>query len=468
MLAIVLLVQTIRTYIYVSMAMTIQEARRDAPRRVGSLERAARAAGEPLTPEKLEAILQDSMDAWGEQVAWVRILDSDDRLLAAAGAAPTGPTSGRRDAFGQVEESPAGDVLAVRLPFLLRPTFRPRGFRPLEPPGAGGPRGPGPPGGRSRSIEIAVVLDSYSANFAPLRRNLVIGVSAALALMAAVILIGLRFPHYLRGRQIEGQLELARRVQADLLPSSEPVSPAIDFATECISAWEVGGDFCDVFSASEGRTAIVLGDVSGKGVSAALLMALIHGAVHAMRWTDSPEDHEAASRDLNALLCSKTARERFASLFWACFDPKDSVIRYINAGHLPPVLIRRRTDAAFGTFLIERLETGGPVMGLLPESDYRQGQHAVEEGDLLVAFSDGVVEAANSQGVEFGEARLLEAIRESWNNSPHEIRSVILDRLRAFLKNAPIEDDQTLIVVRFKHSAAYPFASELRRIQAVG
>src|SRR5262249_32378920 len=160
------------------------------------------------------------------------------------------------------------------------------------------------------------ILDSVSTSFASLRIYLIVGVSGALALMAALILIRLRFPHYLRGQQIEGQLELARHVQADLLPSGKQVSPNLDFATECISAWEVGGDFCDVFNIPGGRTAIVLGDVSGKGISAALLMALIHGAIHSSSWTQSRHDHEEASRSLNTLLCKKTARERFASLFW--------------------------------------------------------------------------------------------------------------------------------------------------------
>jgi sigma-B regulation protein RsbU (phosphoserine phosphatase) len=267
--------------------------------------------------------------------------------------------------------------------------------------------------------------------------------------MAALVLLAVRFPHYLRAQQIERELNLARRVQADLLPSPDTLSPYVDFSTECISAWQVGGDFCDVFHVAEDRTALVLGDVSGKGISAALLMALIHGAIHSVSWTRSTQDHVNASRQLNTLLCQKTAIERFTSLFWGCFDPQRSTIQYINAGHLPPYLVRKTGN----DFEAHRLETGGPVMGLLPNANYQQGEEFAAPGDLLVAFSDGVVEAAGEAGEEFGDKRLLQAIQDHWDASATDIRNAIHQRLKEFTGDVPVVDDQTLIVVRFKHSA---------------
>ncbi len=304
--------------------------------------------------------------------------------------------------------------------------------------------------GPSWSVEIALLPEAVSGSFASLRRNLFVGVSASLALMAALILIGLRFPYYIRGRQIERELDLARRVQADLLPSPDTISPYVDFSTECISAWQVGGDFCDVFQVSEQRTALVLGDVSGKGMSAALLMALVHGAIHSVSWTRSTEDHLNATRQLNSLLCKKTASELFTSLFWGCFDPERSTIQYINAGHLPPFLLRRVNNE----LQVQRLETGGPLVGLLPSVAYEQGEQYVSPGDVLVAFSDGVVDARNSAGEEFGEGRLITAIPELRESSAAEIREAILGRLKYFTGNAAVEDDQTLIVVRFKHAGS--------------
>lgn len=305
-----------------------------------------------------------------------------------------------------------------------------------------------PPVGLNWNVEMALLPESVSGSFASLRRNLFVGVSASFTLMAALILLAVRFPHYLRGQQIQRELDLARRVQADLLPSAETISPFVDFSAECISAWQVGGDFCDVFHIAEDRTALVLGDVSGKGISAALLMALIHGAIHSVSWTRSTQDHVNASRQLNTLLCQKTASERFTSLFWGYFDPQRSTIQYINAGHLPPLLLRKTGEA----FEIHKLETGGPVMGLLPAANFQQGEEFVAPGDLLVAFSDGVVEATGPQGEEFGDQRLLSIIRERWDASASEIRNAIHSHLRDFIGNGPVVDDQTLIVVRFKHS----------------
>jgi len=298
-------------------------------------------------------------------------------------------------------------------------------------------------------VEIAIIPESVSGSFASLRRNLIVGVSASFALMAALVLLAVRFPYYLRSQQIERELNLARRVQADLLPSAESISPYVDFSAECISAWQVGGDFCDVFHVPEDRSALVLGDVSGKGISAALLMALIHGAIHSLSWTRSTQDHVTASRQLNTLLCQKTASERFTSLFWGYFDPQRSTIQYINAGHLPPLLLRKTQNE----LEIHKLETGGPVMGLLPGANFQQGEEFVAPGDLLVAFSDGVVEATDPAGEEFGDKRLLAVIQDLWDASASDIRNAIHVRLKAFTGDEPVGDDQTLIVVRFKHSS---------------
>jgi sigma-B regulation protein RsbU (phosphoserine phosphatase) len=250
---------------------------------------------------------------------------------------------------------------------------------------------------------------------------------------------------------VQGQVELARRVQADLLPERESDLPNFDFAAECIPAGEVGGDFCDMFRISDNRTAFILGDVSGKGISAALLMALIHGAIQSMSWTRSAEDHENATRSLNALLCRKTATERFSTLFWGYFDPKTSMLRYINAGHLPPLLIR---TGEFGNLEVKRLETGGPVLGLIADTPFSQGQLLIRKGDVLVAFSDGIVEAPNFNSEEFGEQRLIDAIRDGWNESAGGIRNSVLNRVRSYMDDGQAVDDQTLMVVRFKDPAA--------------
>jgi len=156
------------------------------------------------------------------------------------------------------------------------------------------------------------------------------------------------------------------------------------------------------------------------------------------------------------LLCQKTASERFTSLFWGYFDPQRSTIQYINAGHLPPLLLRK-TD---GKLEVHRLDIGGPVMGLLPDASFQQGEQYVAPGDLLVAFSDGVAEATNVAGEEFGDKRLIATVNELWNSSASDIRNSIHNRLKEFTGDVPVGDDQTLIVVRFKHSAIRMSAPE--------
>jgi len=488
-LSIVLLAQTISTYKYVAGELMLQEAERDTQRKVNTLVGAVRTA-QTQDMDVIGEILQEFLEDWNQQVVWIRIIDGMGQPLASAGSAPTEPVPVEKlprpfsgeTRLPQKEDSPQGAVLvSIRSfrtvglgtsptgvrggseggPRSSRPSssFPLPGFSGPTPPafGSGGPPPPQaglggrplrPPVGLNWNVEVAILPESVSGSFASLRRNLIVGVSASLALMAALVLLVVRFPHYLRGQQIQRELDLARRVQADLLPSAETISPFVDFSAECISAWQVGGDFCDVFHIAEDRTALVLGDVSGKGISAALLMALIHGAIHSVSWTRSTQDHVNASRQLNTLLCQKTASERFTSLFWGYFDPQRSTIQYINAGHLPPLLLRKSNEE----MEIHKLETGGPVMGLLPSANFQQGEEFVAPGDLLVAFSDGVVEAMSPSGEEFGDQRLLAVIRERWDSSASEIRQAIHTSLKDFIGNVPVMDDQTLIVVRFKHS----------------
>jgi hypothetical protein len=464
LLDIVLTVQTITTYKYVSGELMMQEAERDSQRKVNTLVGAVRSA-QTQDMAAISQILQEFLEDWNQQVAWIRILDASGQPIATAGPAPTTriladklPRPFTQEQVLPVRQSsPQGEVLVSIRSFRTVPLIAPGGpTGGSGQRGAGGPRGSfavnlrGPRSGPgfTSNVELAIYPDSVSSSFARLRRNLIIGLSASFTLMAALVLIVMRFPYYLRGQQLNRELDLARRVQADLLPSAETISPYVDFSVECISAWQVGGDFCDVFHVAEDRTALVLGDVSGKGISAALLMALVHGAIHSVSWTRSTQDHINGSRQLNLLLCQKTASDRFTSLFWGCFDPQRSTIQYINAGHPPPLLLRMKNDE----LEIQRLETGGPVMGLLPDATFKQGEQYVAPGDLLIAFSDGVAEATNAAGEEFGDARLIAIAREFWKAEASGIRNMIHVRLKEFTGNAPVEDDETLIVVRFKHS----------------
>jgi serine phosphatase RsbU (regulator of sigma subunit) len=445
-LGIILLAQTIWSYIYVSQTLTIQEVQTDALRKAQSIAATTRDldAGDPIL---LNAVLEDRLDDWKDDVAWIQITDGGGRSLATAGIVPKEQqSSGRRGQGPRPDMENAntekGQVTIARVP-LARVNNRNRQLRSNTPsPEARSPGQNGPPA----RVEVAVFVDSISRTFDFLLRYLIIGVSASLALMGSLVFIAVRFNRYVRGQQIEGQLDLARRVQTDMLPVRSKTIGRIDFAADCIPAWDVGGDYCDVFNLGGGCIAIVIGDISGKGISAALLMALIHGAIQSISWTRSPADHELASRSLNALLCKKTATERYSSLFWGYYEPNSSMLRYVNAGHPPPILFRRNES---GAFELLRLENGGPVLGLLPEGQYEQGEQRIMTKDLLVAFSDGIIEAPNAANEEFGETRLIGVVQDAWNTSPENIRDAVLGAVRDFVKDAPVADDQTLVVVRF-------------------
>ncbi len=481
-LGLLLLVQTVRTYQYVSENLVRQEAQREADRRMQSIGRAARLTGS-RSRESLTPVLHELVHEAPTRIAWIRILSMEGKVLAESEAVKGAPAykSGElgkmmadRDRKPRELKTDSGTVLVVVNPMRFGPPTFSRGpddpaariaQMPAPPPLNGetnAPQEPAAPpadaegrgrGGRGRNgggrgagemAEIALYFDGVSANFLPLRENLIVGCSAAFALMAAVIVIGLRFRHYMRGKHIEEELSLARRVQVDLFPSESSISSHLEFAAKCVPAYQVGGDLYDVFETDDGQVGLVLGDVSGKGLPAALLMGVVQGAVRASHMTGAAINHEQAAERLNHLLCVKTARERFVSLFWCYFDQQASVLRYVNAGHLPPLLVRRRDGAQE----VDRLDSGGPVLGLLPGMRYTQAEAKVQPGDLLVVFSDGILEAANSKDEEFGEEGVLASVQKHWDLSPADLCAAILEDVKTFLGKELPQDDQTLLVVR--------------------
>lgn len=188
-----------------------------------------------------------------------------------------------------------------------------------------------------------------------------------------------------------------------------------------------------------------MGDVSGKGVPAALVMGVIHGAVRSSAWAESTSAHERESGRLNLLLCEKASASRYASMFWCYYEPLPRRLCYVNAGHHPPLLVGERGDG----IEIARLETGGPVLGIVPGARYEQARCDVRPGDVLVLYSDGLIEATDPAGEEYGESRLRELLATSQAGSPDDIRDAILASASAFLGPAPPRDDLTLVVVKF-------------------
>jgi len=443
-----LLAQMMGAYRFVSNDLVQREAERETNRKIVAVEQMARVLGAQDT-EGLSELVNETVRESPTQIAWLRILQLDGTPIAAVGAPAEKLYSPSRmqqaieshEILSKIAETPSGQVLVTARP-----------FHPDPSPYAGAANGEGHgPFLRPRAIEIAIYLDSVAAPFGPLRLRVLTGVMAALALVIAMIVIGLRFGPYLRGKQLQQEADVARVVQLDLMPPMESIPEDLDFAGVCIPAWQVGGDFYDVFADRNGRIALMLTDVAGKGLPAALLSSLIQGALRASSWTSDAVLQAGAAEQLNDFLCARSAPERFASMICGYYEPKTSTLRYVNAGHLPPMLVHREHD---GSFSIQRLEDGGPVLGLLPGTFYVQGEVTVDPGDLLIMFSDGVTEAENMSGEDFGEARLLAAICNNWHADTRDLCDTVLYQLRSFLGDLDPQDDQTLMIIRPQPSPA--------------
>jgi hypothetical protein len=445
-LGILLSVQSVVTYYQVTRSLIMGALREEAQRHVDALEREGQRTG-IWNPTGLGPLLEEIQQGAPAKIAWVRVTDSAGHVLASRGdpvGDPLAATLSLRSAekgasTSQIRRKDGREVLLTVHPLRI-------GWQSPARSRDGGALRAENRSAVPLSVEVALYLDSASRTFGRLRTNLAVSSAAALGLVASMILLWLQLPHYVRGKQLERQTELARKVQMDLLPAADAVFKGIDFAAVCVPNQRVGGDFYDIFSDDAGRIAIVVGDVSGKGLPASVVAGLLLGSVRTSGWTEGAIQHEASSAGLNELLRTRTSPDRFASMFSCCYEPESGVLRYVNAGHLPPLLVRRADGAGLE---VHRLTEGGPVLGLLQGVTYLQGKAAVFPGDLLVLFSDGVVEAMSASGELFDDDRLLAAIHENSTRSPAEMRERILKRVLAFLGKKQAQDDLTLVVARF-------------------
>lgn len=237
-------------------------------------------------------------------------------------------------------------------------------------------------------------------------------------------------------------LSLAETVQRRLLPQQAPELSRLDIAAWMQPARGVGGDHYDFIQVGEERLVVAISDVSGKGLAAAIIMPAVWMALRVLApVAKSPVD--VVTR-LNKLMCEVSDSARFVTLFYADFHPADGHLRYVNAGHLAPLLVRR------GSQQVIPLETGGPVVGLLPQVGYEMGEVALETGDTLVLFTDGLAEAANAEGVEYSTEALPRVLTEGSYDSAEQLLDRIRESAVAFAGDLGFEDDATLIVIRVR------------------
>ena len=244
---------------------------------------------------------------------------------------------------------------------------------------------------------------------------------------------------HMEQERYERELQLAREIQQRFQPTAPPVVPGYELQGISFPSYQIGGDYYDFINCADGRLVVALGDVSGKGTSAALLMSSLHAAVHAQVTLCRPITQTISA--VNRYLADNTPANRFVTLFYAELDPGTGSLSFINAGHNPPLIAH-----AGGT--MEQLAAGGLPLGIVPDFDYSEGRTHLQPGDVLVSYSDGVTETQNPKGEEFGTTRLQEVITQNLDRSAAAIRDKIEAALSAFAQGTPAVDDITLLIVK--------------------
>lgn len=241
--------------------------------------------------------------------------------------------------------------------------------------------------------------------------------------------------------RIKNELELATEIQQSFQPSSPPVIDDYEFQGISFSCYEIGGDYYDFIPQKDNKILIALGDVSGKGTAAALLMSSLHAAIHAQVAANTSLHQTIKS--VNQYLAENTPSNRFVTLFIAQLDPATGILNYINAGHNPPLI-------AHSNGTVRQLDAGGFPLGIMPLAEFEVGQTQLEPGESLVIYSDGVSEANNLKGEEFGMERLTQVISKNVHASASGLRDKVESALSSFTQTAPANDDITLVIVKRK------------------
>lgn len=261
-----------------------------------------------------------------------------------------------------------------------------------------------------------------------------------MANVAAVRIEHTRLAEMERAKQIMARdLDQAAEIQQLYLPASAPAVKGLDLAGHNAPCRTVGGDYFDFFPYEGSRVAMVLGDVSGKGMPASLLMMGLQARVQAL--AEEPKDLASVMTRLNRLTCANCPANRFITVFFCILNGETGELIFCNAGHNPPLIVRNNGEH-------EKLEGGGPVIGIIPTIEYREYRTMLEVGDTLVIYSDGVTEAADASDDEFETDRLAETVRRGRHLPATEIVDLIRQAVTVHAAGAPQADDITIMVAR--------------------
>jgi serine phosphatase RsbU (regulator of sigma subunit) len=245
------------------------------------------------------------------------------------------------------------------------------------------------------------------------------------------------------GERLRREIEMAAEVQRKLLPSEAPHYEHLEISTFFQPAQDVAGDYFDFFRIDEHRIGLCVADVAGKGISAALLMSTVKALLrsHATGATRGAQRTARVIESVNRLLCEFTDAPRYATMFYAEFDARNRELTYVNGGHNPPHVVRAGHSLP--------LNVGGTVLGLFPDARFEEDTVMMAEDDALVAYTDGVSEARNPAGLEFGEQNILSAVR-SHPQTADSMLNGALRALRTWCDGLPFDDDATILIMRVK------------------
>lgn len=244
----------------------------------------------------------------------------------------------------------------------------------------------------------------------------------------------------LEKQRMERDLSLARTIQRSLLPEAPPVVPGYEIAVLNQPCFEVGGDYYDFLNLGPQTLLLVIADVEGKGVSSALVMSNLQATLRAL--VMHLHSLEVLTLSLNEMIFNDTKSEKFLSIFMGLVDTRRNGLHYINAGHVPPILISSET----GDYKL--LEEGGTVVGLFPDTEYTRGSAKLHPGDILVCCTDGILEASNRNDDEFGTERLAACVAKHRNKPAQVIVDAVLDEVNAWSIDGVHIDDKVLMVLK--------------------
>jgi sigma-B regulation protein RsbU (phosphoserine phosphatase) len=243
-------------------------------------------------------------------------------------------------------------------------------------------------------------------------------------------------------QKLENELTIAREVQTQLFPRVLPEMPGLELAAVCRAARVVSGDYYDFLSLGPSRLGLAIADISGKGISAALLMASLQAALRGQAVLNGHRTTAEVVANLNRHLFVNTTDDRYATLFYAEYDAPSRSLCYTNAGHCAPFFVTGST--------LKKLDEGGTVVGLFDHADYKQVTVPAEPGAMFVGFSDGLLEPENVYGEEFGTTRLANEVLRLRDAPAATVAEGLLSAVEQWAGTPEQADDMTVIVARFR------------------